>query len=223
MPATSTTAIHLLVADRTFEVPSGLVVHRTRHLLRHHRGEVRGLPVTTPARTVCDLAGELGTPDLRRIVAAAARGHLADATELRRTLRELRRVRGAPRLRPVLEELSPLDAQCRTELETFYLRVARRGGIEPTAMNHPVRDATGGRRYLDAVYLPEHVWVELDGKRTHTISLDRNDDAKRTADVRGVAPWPEPLRFGWADLRDRPGGVVAEVRRALAAAGPPPV
>jgi hypothetical protein len=95
--------------------------------------------------------------------------------------------------------------------------MARRHGIEPTAMNHPIRDAARRRRYLDAVYLPEHVWVELDSRRFHGTLLDRNDDALRTASIERAGVWADPLRFTWEDVTERPGEVAAQVRSALAA------
>lgn len=210
--------LHVLVRNRSFQRVEGLAVHRTRTLLAHHRTTVGTHPVTTASRTVCDLAATLAGRPLRRLVAAAVRDGLCDAVALRSCLRELGPVAGAPRLRALVDELSPLDAQCASEFETVYLRMARRHGIEPTAMNHPVHDATGARRFLDAVYLPEHVWVELDSERFHGTLLDRNDDALRTVSIRRAGTWPEPLRFTWQDVTERPAQVAAQVRTALSAA-----
>ena len=114
--------------------------------------------------------------------------------------------------------VSPLEAQCDSELESVFLAVARQHGLEPTAMNHPVRDATGGRRRLDVVYLPEHVWAELDSERFHRTLLDRNDDALRTTSIERAGAWRDPLRFSWWDVTERPGEVMAQVRTALDAA-----
>lgn len=209
--------LHVVVRTRSPQRREALVVHRTRTLPAHHVVEVGPHRVTSPTRTVCDLAATLRGPALRRLVAAAVRDDLTDALQLRRCLRELGPVAGTRRLRELVDELSPLDAQCDSEFETVYLRMARGHGIEPTAMNLPTRDATGGRRYLDAVYLPEHVWVELDSERYHGTLLDQNDDAVRTASIEGVGEWAEPLRFTWEDVTQRPGEVAAQVRAALAA------
>lgn len=210
--------IHLLVGDRCFTARDGIVVHRTGTLPGHHVTVVGAHPVTTATRTVCDLAATLRVRPLRRLVAAAVRDQLTDAIALRSCLRELGPVAGTRALRVLIDELSPLDAQCRSEFESVYLRMARQYGIEPTAMNHPIRDDSGGRRYLDAVYLPEHVWVELDSKRFHGTLLDRNDDATRTASIQRAGVWADPLRFTWQDVTRRPAEVAAQVRGALAAA-----
>jgi hypothetical protein len=210
--------LHLLVRDRCFVERTGMVVHRTGTLPDHHVTVLGAHPVTTATRTVCDLAATLGVGSLRRLVAAAVREDVTDALDLRSCLRELGPVAGTRSLRTLLDELSPLDQQCESEFESVYLRMARRHGIEPTAMNHPVRDATGGRRRLDAVYLPERVWVELDSERFHGTLLDRNDDAIRTASIERAGEWADPLRFTWQDVTQCPTEVAGQVRAALAAA-----
>ncbi len=220
LPGSLTDGIHLLVRSRSYRSPPrGITVHRTTRLSPADVMRVGPLPLTVPTRTVCDLAGTLGPTALRRLVAGGVREGLTDASSLRATMRWLGRFRGAVALRALVDELSPLDAQCRSEFETVYLRMARRHGIEPTAMNHPTRDAHGHRRYLDAVYLPEHVWVELDSRRFHGTLLDQNDDVLRTLAVRAAGDWPEPLRFTWEDVTDRPADVAAQVRHALEQAG----
>lgn len=218
LPASRGEVLHLLVRTRCFDPRPGIVVHRTSTLEPHHVEAVDGLPVTTATRTVADLAATLQRTPLRRLVAAAVREGLTDALALRSMLRELGPVAGTRRLRALIDELSPLDAQCDSVLETDYLHMARRFGIEPTAMNHPVRDSNGDRRRLDVVYLPEHVWVELDSRKHHSCILDRNDDEDREDAVAAVAPWGRPLRFSWGDVHDRPAAVAAAVRAALAEA-----
>lgn len=218
LPRDRGAAIHLLVRDRCFAARDGIVVHRTHTLANHHVTALGPHPVTTATRTVCDLAATLRAGALRRLVAAAARDGLTDPASLRSCLRELGPVPGARALRLLIDELSPLDAQCSSEFESVYLRMAREHGVEPTAVNHPVRDAHGRRRYLDAVYLPEHVWVELDSRRFHGTLLDRNDDAIRTASIERAGEWADPLRFTWEDVTQRPAGVAGVVRRALTAA-----
>ncbi len=218
VPRAATDQLHLLVRNRCFAAPDSLVVHRTVTLDDVDRTVVGPLPVTTATRTACDLAGDLGHSALRKLVAAAVREGMTDPLKLRTAMGRLGRIRGVAQLREIVDELSPLDAQCRSEFETVYLRMARRHGIEPTAMNHPIRDGNDGRRYLDAVYLPEHVWVELDSRRFHTTLLDRNDDAIRTAAIERAAVWAEPLRFTWHDVTERAPEVATQVRAALAAA-----
>lgn len=219
-------SVRLVVGDRCFRVPDGVVVHRSRNLGPEDAATTVPLRHTTPGRTICDLAAELGPEDLRALVAHAVREERTDATDLRATLARVGPVAGAARVRALADELSPLDADCRSELETRFLRLMRSAGLEPTAMNHPVRDAEGRRRYLDAVWLPQHVAVELDSRQEHGTLLDWHDDLRREAAVLLAGPWRMLVRLSWYDVVDRADEVVRRISLALEAAGsgpePPP-
>jgi hypothetical protein len=207
--------LHLVVGTRTFEPWTGATVHRSSKLTAAHRTRIGPLRLTSVTWTVTDLAASLDAEDLRKLVSAAVRTGQTDARRLRELLDRRGRFRGRAALRRVLEELSPLEATSRSDLESLFLRVTDRAGIPPTAMNHAVRDADGGRRLLDAVYLPERLPVELDSRRFHGTLLDWHDDLRRE-NVLKLAGWRDPLRFSYADLRDRSEEVVATIRRALA-------
>lgn len=207
--------IHVVVRDRTFARVAGVVVHRSRSLTDDHVTERDGLPTTTPARTVVDRAGEVSPRDLRRLLAAAARDGLVEATDLRVVMAEVGRVGGIGRLRTLVDELSPLDGQCNSVLESDWLQLVRANGMPPTAMNHEIRDRHGGKRYLDAAYVPERLPIELDSSRFHSTTLDRHDDAAREALIVGSDGWRRPLRFTWGDVHERPGDVVARLRDRL--------
>lgn len=210
--------LHLLVGVRTFEGLEGVVAHRTRTLDPDRDVTTVGsLAVTTAVRTVVDLAGTLGPVALRRLVADAVRRGLVSATSLRETCSRLGRIRGKRRLLALVDELSPLDADCRSELETAFLRLMTSARLPPTAMNHEIRDAFGRRRYLDAVYLPERVPIELDSRAAHGSLLDWHDDLRRENAV-VLTGWRDFLRFSWDDVTRHPGRVVDTVRTALAAA-----
>jgi very-short-patch-repair endonuclease len=60
------------------------------------------------------------------------------------------------------------------------------------------------------------VAVEADGRRWHATSADFQRDLRRS---RGLAAlrWHH-LRYGWADVHERPAEVVAELRHVFAAA-----
>lgn len=154
VPRRATEGMHLLVRDRTFGGLPGLTIHRTRTLDDADVTAVGPLWCTTITRTICDLAGELGPVALRRTVADAIRRDATSPTDLRRACRRLGRIRGKRYLLTLVDELSPLDRDCRSELETAFLHLMRRAGLPPTAMNHPVVDAFGTRRFIDAAYLP---------------------------------------------------------------------
>ncbi len=63
-------AIHLTVPHGTSRAGRGLIAHQTHHLPEVDRVEIDGLPVTSAARTLCDLAGggSLATGELRALL-----------------------------------------------------------------------------------------------------------------------------------------------------------
>lgn len=210
--------VAVLVHNRTFPtMPEGITVHRTRRLHDEHVDRTVPLPVTTTARTLCDLAGVIGPVAIRRTVAHAVRNDLTDALAVRTVAGGLGRMRGKRNLLHVCDELSPLEADCRSDLESVFVRLMTRVGLPPTAMNHPVVDLHGPRRFIDAVYLPQRLPIELDSRAHHGTEVDRGEDLRRENAITLVG-WRSFLRFNWWDLRDRPADVVATIRTALAAA-----
>jgi hypothetical protein len=213
-------AIHITVPwDRRLAPRQGIVIHRSRSLDRRCVIDDAGVPLTSPTRTVRDLEPYLGPRQLRRIVAELLRSGRGDADGLRE---EAARHAGRPgrpgRLAPIIDELSPLHATSRSALESLFVEVTSAAGIPPSSMNHHVVDVRGRDRYIDAVYLPEHVPVELDGALAHGSALDRRDDLERENAITLSGRWRSFLRFTWNDLTRRPEQVVEEIHTALDAA-----
>jgi hypothetical protein len=206
--------LHLLVEQRTFEPWTGATVHRSTKLTDADRTKIGPLRLTSVTWTLTDLAASLDADELRKVVSAGVRSGQTDARRLRELLDRRGRFRGRAALRQVLNELSPLEPASRSELESLFLRVTGRAGIPPTAMNHAVRDAEGERRLLDAAYLPERLPIELDSRQFHGTLLDWHDDLRRE-NVLKLVGWRDPLRFSYADLRDRPAEVVEILQQAL--------
>jgi hypothetical protein len=214
----ATDGIHLVVRGRTFATHPGLTVHRSSKLTAADVvAGATALRMTSVAWTLFDLAGLVDVERLRRLVSAGVRSGATDADGLRALLDRRRRFPGRGVVRRIVEELSPLEPVSRSELESLFLRVMTAAGHPPTVMNHPVPDAPGGCRLIDAVYLPERLAIELDSRQHHGTLLDWNDDLRRE-NALALVGWRTPLRFTFADLRDRPDQVVEVVRAALAQA-----
>ena len=69
IPTDHTAEVHVTVAGRNPGAREGVVVHRVAELPPYERQTARGLPVTSPARTVCDMAATVGPRQIERIVA----------------------------------------------------------------------------------------------------------------------------------------------------------
>nr|WP_274387629.1 type IV toxin-antitoxin system AbiEi family antitoxin domain-containing protein [Salsipaludibacter albus] len=210
-----TSEVHLVVGCTCPHVRSGVRVHRSLTLRAEHVTDVAGHPVTTAARTLADLAAVCGPVRLRRLVAESVRRTLATPEEIRTVMRQMGRFRGKVALRALLDELSPLEVVSRSALESEFLSLTTAAGIPPTAMNHPVVDIKGRQRFIDAVYVPPKLPVELDSQFAHGSLLDWHDDRRRENDIT-IRGWLPFKRYNWFDVTRRGHLVVTDLKDALA-------
>lgn len=207
--------IHLVAPRRRERVRPGLVLHESRGLAATEVVDRGPFRVTTLSRTLCDLAGDLASvQELRRVVASAVRSGATDVRRLERSIERRRRFPGRTALRRVVRELSPLEPLAREELESRFLSLTTAAGLAPTALNFHVVDGQGRHRYLDAVWLPERVYAELDSRSFHGTLVDWHDDLRRENAV-AIAGWRLCLRFSWWDVVEHPDEVIATLEAAL--------
>lgn len=184
-----------------------LTFHR-RTLLPHERGTLHGdIRVTSPARTIADIAPDLADDDLERIVADAVRRRLVTMPQLEGHARLSRP--GMPRLRRVLQ-LDGGPAWTRSKAEREFLALVRLAGLPTPRMNR--RRAGKGR---DAVWDRPRVVAEVDGFGFHGDRFAFENDRARDAE-RAAHGWLT-LRFTWRQIRDRPLEVAARLSAVLSA------
>jgi hypothetical protein len=192
----------------------GIVIHRDEM----HEDEVcivRGIPVTTPARTALDLGRRKGlTTALIRIDALANRTGVKPA-EVERLARRHPGIRGLVQLRQVL---ALMDGGAESPQETRTRLLLVRSGLPKPETQIRVTDRFNYPfARLDMGYRELKVAIEFDGAQHWT------DPAQRTADIDRHA---ELSALGWlivrvsSDLlRYRPEAIVVRVCAALRQAG----
>jgi hypothetical protein len=198
------------VHHRTTHRFPDVVVRRTVDLAPHHRTELRGLPITTPARTCADLAADLHINHLDTVIDGVLVGRIATYDELVAIGLETGR-RGRPgtvSFRTALSVRGDGSMARATVLERLGHSVLRRFGLPEPVAQYPIPwDPT--RRFDDA-YPEVAIALEWDSRRWHSamsqMALDRARD--REALLNG---WVL-LRFTWHDLKQRPEAVAAQVR-----------
>lgn len=172
---------------------------------------VRGMPVTTPARTAFDIGRVRGleTAVIRIDALRQATGVGVDAIEA--IAERHRGARGNKQLRRVLE-LSDPGAESPQETRTRLLLVL--AGLPPLSTQIEVRDA-GGRfvARLDMGWPQAKVAVEFDGAQHWTDPRQRSRDIDRIAEL--VALNWIVVRVSGEMLRHRPAVVLQRVRAAL--------
>jgi very-short-patch-repair endonuclease len=195
-------------------------VHESRRLPAHHTKMIDGLPVTSMARTLCDLASlpwGMHPQRLERAMDNALALRLTTCEELWRVWGDLvsKGRRGVVLLRALLAERLPGYVPPATELEAIFRDVTRAAGIEDAIRQLDIGgDDWIGR--IDFTFRRQRVLVEVDGRLGHFSVLDRKRHAVRDKALQD-AGWTV-LHFTWEDLVSRPQWVVAQLRKELAAA-----
>lgn len=169
--------IEVTVRGRGTRLHSGLRVHRAGHVAPGDVTRYRGIPVTSPARTLLDLATVLGPAALRRAVRRAQALRLVNVRQVTEMLARHRGHRGAGRL---AEALATGSAPTRSELEDVLLDLMLTGGIAHPDVNVPL--VVNGHRVIPDFRWPEQrLVVEADGAAWHEHSIARMEDAARQA------------------------------------------
>ena len=165
--------------------------------------------VTSPARTVLDLAAELPRATLRRMVRQALADGRVSIGQLTAVLDRAPRHRGAPALRALLVDG---HVPTRSELEDLALDLLHEAGIERPEVNPELR-LDGRRLRPDLLWRRSRVVVELDGAAWHADPLTHRADADRQALLE--AHGYRVLRVTWQQLVRRPQQTLARIRAAL--------
>jgi hypothetical protein len=189
-------------------VRPGLRVHRTQVLAPQDIARHAGIPVTSPARTLIDLAAIVGYEQLRRAIRQAQSLYRVN---MRQLLEVLARFEGRRGTRNFARIVATGPAPTRSELEDVVLDLALRGGLAPPTVNGKL--VLDGRRIYPDFRWPEQMLVvEADGAAWHDNELAREDDAERQALLE--AHGYRVLRVTWDQAILRPAQTLARIRAA---------
>jgi very-short-patch-repair endonuclease len=164
-----------------------------------------GIPVTTPARTIVDLAGTMRSDHaFRRVIHEAQVQKTLTLTQLRDQMRP--RCPGAARL---AAEIADGTKPTRSGFEDRVVEVLRRHDLPPFETNvHP--PGTPSWVEVDVLFRVQKLVIEVDGGRYHSTSFRREFDARKQAVLEAA---------GYRVLRvsedDGEGSVLVRVVRAL--------
>ncbi len=155
--------------------------------------EEQGIPTTTPARTLLDLAPLLPSPVLARMVEAAPWGNLAELLD-----RYPRRRRRAEAEAKIVATPQPMT---RSDLEATMLEAIERAGLPRPEVNVSVQGYE-----VDFVWREHRVIAELDTYVTHGTRAAFERDRERDRKL-AIA--------GWRVVRITNEAAVGDLRRLL--------
>ncbi len=163
----------------------------------------RGIPVTSPTRTIVDIATDLSPTRLERAINDADKLDLIDAEEFGL---ELDRFAGEPGVKPLRRLLDPYAFRLSdSDLEVFFRPIARAAGLPPPLSKQPINGFE-----VDFFWPDLGLVVETDGLRYHRTPSEQARD--RLRDQTHTAAGLTQLRFThWQVARER-----AHVQQVLA-------
>jgi very-short-patch-repair endonuclease len=177
-----------------------------------------GIPCTSVARTLADLAGRVGDRSLRGLVEQAVVLRLLDVEGVDRVLARTRR-RGAPRLRAILEpwrDFGEERPRLRSVLEAKLLAAIINAGLPAPECNVTLQ-LEGHRIEVDFLWAEQRAVVETDGAETHGTSVAFRRD--RWRDQVLTAAGYRAIRVTWDQLEDEEVATLHRIGRMLEAPG----
>jgi very-short-patch-repair endonuclease len=187
----------------------GVLLHRLRSLRPEDVGEHDGIPITTVARTLVDLAAVLDERRLRRAVHEAEVLRLLDVAAVEASIERANGRRGLVTLRRLLDVPAP---PTRSELEAAFLDLCGDAAVPAPRVNARVR--VGARTVTVDFLWPEHgLVVETDGAAAHHTRRAFEDDRRRDVDLQLAGL--RVARFTWRRLTREPGEVAAALQGLL--------
>jgi very-short-patch-repair endonuclease len=202
--------IHITVPARNPGQREGVKVHRVAELPAHELAIRDGLPLTSPARTIRDMAATAPVRETERILAEARFRGLVRDRELLRTIDRAPTRRGSSVLRALLQA-EVESGYTRSAAERLMLKLTRSAGLPKPLVNEPLLGYV-----VDFLWPAQRVVVEVDGYRFHGNRAKFESDRRR--DQRLVAAGYRVIHVTWIQMRNEPLAVIASIAQALAVA-----
>lgn len=168
--------------------------HRVRAPRREETGTVWGIPCTSPARTLVDLAGTVGDWTLRSCFERAAQRRMLDIPAIEASMDPGRR--GMPSLGALVDEwrrAAPIakKGKLKSPLEAKVLPLVLRRSLPAPLLNAPV-EIPNGRLEVDFLWPEQRFVVEADSRDFHSTHVAFERDRWRDREL---------MRAGYATLR----------------------
>lgn len=172
----------------------GIGFHRVRPPRRDEVGTVAGIPCTSPARTLVDLAGTVGDWTLRSCFERAAQKKYLDIPAIEASMDQGRR--GNRSLRALIDEwrkAAPVakKGRLKSPLEAKVLPLVLARDLPAPLLNAPVEIAKG-RIEVDFLWPDQRFVLEADSRDFHATPIAFERDRWRDREL---------LRAGYATLR----------------------
>jgi very-short-patch-repair endonuclease len=202
--------VDVTVAARHPRPRAGIRIHRVAVLDPSELGTREGLPVTSPARTVCDRAATEPRKDVERALEEAIFARQTTERAVEAVLDRVGNRPGSALMRAILHAQAGTGFT-RSAAERALLTLIVAAHLPPPEKNVPVSG-----HVVDFLWRAERLIVEVDGYRFHGHRAAFERDRRRDRTLRAAGY--DIIRITWRALEDEPFAVVADLTRALARA-----
>lgn len=185
---------------------AGIRVRRASTLRRDDVTRCDGIPVTTPDRTIRDIASTVPFRELERAVARALSQRSTTRSKLGRLVSRAPGRRGIPALRALLA--GEALAFTRSEAEERMLALVRRAQLPEPQVN-----ARYAGYEVDFLWRDERLVAEVDGYTFHADTTAFENDRRR--DLVLVSRGMRVVRVTWRQLMTEPEVVLVRLAQAL--------
>jgi very-short-patch-repair endonuclease len=182
-----------VTTERSRETRSGFTVHRSRRIDPQDRSERDGVPVTSVARTLVDLADVLSERRIADAFHEAEVQRLFDLQAVHETIERLPGRRGRHKLRRTLSAYDGLNPHTRSEAERRFLKIC-----EEHDLPKPEANASIHGYEVDFVWRAQRLAVEVDGKAVHHTARAFQQDRQRDRALAALGI--QVVRVTWRDL-----------------------
>jgi very-short-patch-repair endonuclease len=198
--------VDVTVPGRKTRGRPGIRVHRSR-LHPHDATRRHEIPVTSPARTLLDLAAALPQRDVARATEEAQVQRRVTSHSLNEQFKRYPRHRGTAALRKAIRTDA---AFTRSEAERRAIELIRAARLPTPEANTRVNGYE-----VDFVWHEQRLIVEVDGYAFHSSRGAFERDRRRDRELH--AQGYRVIRLTWHQLTEEPEAVIASVATALAA------
>ncbi len=186
----------------------GIHVHRMAELDPGELKDVRGIPLTSPARTICDVAGAGLSHEAEHALEQARVERLVTDRQLRQVIERAPTRAGSALIRMLLDSENGAG-YTRSKAERTMRALVRSAELPQPLVNVQLHGFL-----VDFLWPSERLVVEVDGYEFHNDRAAFERDRRRDQIL--TAAGYRVIRVTWRQLRDEPVAVIARLAQALA-------
>ena len=198
--------MHVTVVARDTRGPADVHVHRIKQLHPSDATSRHGIPITSPARTLLDLATQAPQRDLDRAINEARVTKLVSDAALAEQFTRYPHHRGKAALRRALQDEPALT---RSEAERRLLELIRQARLPEPQTNTLVHG-----HEVDFHWPAQRLIVEVHGYSYHSTRAAFERDRRRDAELQSSGY--HVLRTTWRQITEEPAATSAILARATA-------